>query len=167
MGDGASPFGPEYPAGHGAEGKHIDAKNDPTQQVEEVAMQHAVLLVDDDQNLLRGLARALRHQPYRLYTTTSGEEAQAILKSHSVHVVVSDEAMPGMRGTDLLAWVAEHYPDVIRIMLTGQPSVESAIRAINEGAVYQFFTKPCNPVDLAIAIRKALEHADLAAEGTR
>ena len=121
-------------------------------------MEHVVLLVDDDQNILHGLARALRHQPYRLFTATSAEEALLVLKTRSVNVIVSDEQMPGMCGTDLLAWVAANCPDVTRIVLTGSPTVEAAIRAINDCAVFQFFTKPCNPAHLAVAIRKALEH---------
>jgi DNA-binding NtrC family response regulator len=127
-------------------------------------MNNTVLLVDDDRNLLRGLARALRHQPYQLYTAASGEEAILILKAHRVDVIVSDEQMPGMCGSDLLAWVAENYPEVVRIVLTGRPTVEAAIRAINEGAVFQFFTKPCNPAFLGVGIRKALEHKATFAE---
>lgn len=120
-------------------------------------MPRAVLLVDDDQNLLYGLARALRHQPYLVYTAKSGEEAMWILKTRAVDVVVADEQMPGLSGTELLAWVAQCFPDVMRIVLTGHPSVETAIRAINEGTVFQFFTKPCKEMDLAIAIGKAME----------
>ena len=127
-------------------------------------MEHVVLLVDDDQNVLHGLVRALRHQPYQLYTATSGEEALLILKGRNVDVIVTDEQMPGMCGGDLLAWVAKNYPEVTRIVLTGRPTVEIAIRAINEGGVYQFFTKPCNPALLGVAIRKALEHKELLKE---
>lgn len=127
-------------------------------------MKNAVLLVDDDRNILNGLARALRHQPYWLFTATSGEEAQLILKSHNVDVIVSDEQMPGMCGSDLLTWVAGNCPEVMRIVLTGCPTVETAIRAINEGAVYQFFTKPCNPAFLGVAIRKAMERKTLLLE---
>ena len=123
-------------------------------------MTHTLLLVDDDENVVRGLARALRGQPYRIYTAKSAEEAMWVLKRQSIDVIVTDEWMPGLLGTDLLAWVAEHYPDVMGIVLTGRPSVETAIRAINEGAIYQFFVKPCKEVDLAIAIRKALERGD-------
>lgn len=121
-------------------------------------MENIVLLVDDDQNVLYGLARAFRHQPYRLYTATSGEEALLILKSHNVDVIVADEQMPGMHGTELLSWVADNCPEVMRIMLTGCPTIDSAIRAINEGSVYQYFTKPCNPAQLGVAIRKAMEY---------
>ena len=123
-------------------------------------MTHALLLVDDDENLLHGLARALRRQPYQIYTAKGAEEATWVLKGRSVDVIVTDEKMPGMRGTELLAWVADHYPEVMRIMLTGHASVEVAVRAINEGGVFRFFVKPCREVDLAIAIRKALEKSE-------
>ena len=120
-------------------------------------MKHTVLLVDDDSNILHGLTRALRHQPYRIHTARSGEYALQVLRTGRVDVVVADEHMPGMSGCDLLAWVAKNCPEVARIVLTGHPTAETAIRAINEGVVYQFFTKPCDPVKLAIAISKALE----------
>lgn len=130
-------------------------------------MQHTVLLVDDDHHVLHGLARTLRHQPYQLHTACSAEEAICVLKSRHVDVLVADEQMPGMPGSELLAWVAVNFPDVVRIMLTGNATVDTTIRAINEGAVYQFFTKPCNDVQLAIAIRKAIEHTDLVKENRR
>ncbi len=119
--------------------------------------QHRVLLVDDDENLLRGLARALRFQPYHVYTARSGEEALHVLKSQPIDVIVADEKMPGLSGGDLLAWVAANCPEVVRIVLTGHPSAESAIRAINEADVFRFFTKPCDTVRLALAIRQAIE----------
>jgi DNA-binding NtrC family response regulator len=77
-----------------------------------------------------------------------------------VDVVVADEKMPGLSGTELLAWVAEHRPEVVRIVLTGHATVETAIRAINEGGVYHFFTKPCNEFELSIVIHKALGQKD-------
>jgi DNA-binding NtrC family response regulator len=80
-----------------------------------------------------------------------------VVKARGVDVIVSDERMPGMSGSDLLAWVAENCPEVVRIVLTGHPTAETAIRAINEGTVYRFFTKPCRPAELAVAIRRALE----------
>jgi DNA-binding NtrC family response regulator len=120
-------------------------------------MTHTVLLVDDDENLLHGLTRALRRQPYRIFTARSGNEAQWVLKTQPVDVIVCDEQMPGMSGSDLLGWAAAQFPDVVRIVLTGHASVDVAIKAINDGAVYRFFTKPCNEFELAIAIREAIE----------
>ncbi len=125
-------------------------------------MTRTVLLVDDDADVLHCLTRMLQRQPYQLYTARSGDEAMTLLKCRQVDVIVADERMPGMSGSELLAWVARNYPDVICIMLTGQASVEAVMRAVNEGSVYHVFTKPCNEVDLAIAIRKALEHKELA-----
>jgi len=128
-----------------------------TQQTEVDVSACVVLFVDDEPNVLRGLARALRQQPFTTCTARSAEEAMDILKAHRVDLIVSDENMPGTCGTKLLAWVADNFPEVPRIILTGQPSVPSALRAINEGGVYRYFTKPGNIVELALAIREGLE----------
>jgi len=130
-------------------------------------VEHTVLIVDDEENFLHGLARALREQPYRLFTARRGDEAKYVLETRRVDVVVADENMPGMSGNDLLGWVAANYPDVTRILLTGYATAETAIRAINEGAVYQLFRKPCNAAHLAVAIRKALEERHAPEEGDR
>ncbi len=130
-------------------------------------MKPVVLLIDDDDNTLYGMVRALRKQPYQLLTAKSGEEARLILKSREVDVIVVDEFMPGLSGSDLLAWAAENVPDTIRLMLTGNATAGIAIRAINEGRVYHFFTKPCDDVQLAIVISKAIEHRKLMTENQR
>ena len=124
-------------------------------------MKPIVLLIDDDENVLSGLVRSLHKEPYQLLTAKSGDEAMLILKNREVDVIVIDEIMPGISGSDLLAWAAENAPDTIRIMLTGNATTSIAIRAINEGQVYNFFTKPCDDVQLAVAIRKAIEHRGL------
>jgi two-component system, probable response regulator PhcQ len=69
--------------------------------------------------------------------------------------------MPGMQGSEFLALVCKLYPETIRIILTGHGSIESAIRAINEGEIYRFLTKPCNEVDLVHTILQALQLKDL------
>ncbi len=120
-------------------------------------MPSAVLLVDDDPNVLHGLTRALCHQPFGILTAKSAEEAMWVFKTRHVDVIVTDEQMPGLPGTELLAWVADHYPKTVRILLTGHPSVDTAVRAINQATVYKFFVKPCKEFDLAITIRQALE----------
>lgn len=125
-------------------------------------MHHTVLLIDDDRNVLHGLARVLRSEPYRLYTVSSGEEAILAIKSQKIDVVVVDEQMPGIQGDELIAWIAGHCPQVVRIMLTGQPSLDVAIRAINQGHVFQFLVKPCNPAHLSATIQKAIEQKELA-----
>jgi DNA-binding NtrC family response regulator len=126
-------------------------------------MRHTVLLVDDEPKVLSALKRLLRDEPYEILTAGNAEEAADVLGSAPVDLIVCDEEMPGMPGTEFLAKVARDYPDVVRIVLTGHPTLPGALRAINEGRVYQFFTKPCNEIDLAIAMRRALEQKDLMA----
>jgi len=120
-----------------------------------------VLLVDDDPNLLSSLHRSLRKEPYDIRCATSAEEAIRILEERPVDVVVSDQDMPGIKGTELLALIHQRYPDTIRFMLTGKATLEVAVQAINEGAISRFFVKPCNVVDLALTIQQALQHRDL------
>jgi two-component system, probable response regulator PhcQ len=126
-----------------------------------------VLLVDDEPQILAGLKNALRKMPFTILTATSGRQALVLLDENEVDVVVSDERMPGMTGTEFLGIVRQRYPHTIRIILTGQASLEAAIRAINEGEVYRFLTKPCNPMDLTITIQRALQLRNLAWESSR
>ncbi len=126
-----------------------------------------VLLVDDDPHLLKALRRALRDQPYRLATATNGNEALLFLKTHVVDVVVSDERMPGMPGTELLHWVAREYPEVVRILLTGHLDLPSAVRALNQCRAFRLLTKPCKEFELAMTIREGLEHRRLVLENRR
>jgi len=127
-------------------------------------MHHSVLLVDDEPNVLDALTRVLRKESYGILTAASAEQAVLLLRNHDVDLIVSDEEMPGMSGTEFLARVAKQSPDTVRIVLTGHPTLPAALRAINEGKVYQFLTKPCNEIDLAITIRRALQQKDLLAK---
>jgi len=126
-----------------------------------------VLLVDDEPNLTAALKRALRREPYDIVTANSGQEALAILAAQPIDVVVTDEQMPGMSGSELLRTVCRRYPATVRMMLTGQASLEAAIRAINEGEVYRFFIKPCNDADLRLTIRNALQQQALVRQSRR
>ncbi|HMD73473.1 MAG TPA: response regulator [Steroidobacteraceae bacterium] len=120
-----------------------------------------VLLVDDEPNITDALKRALRREPYEILTAQSAAEAQQRLEHHHVDVVISDEQMPGVSGSEFLAAVRQQYPHTIRMILSGQASLEAAVRAINEGEVYRFFLKPCNPTDLVFTMRQALTHKRL------
>jgi two-component system probable response regulator PhcQ len=122
---------------------------------------HRVLLVDDDVAVLAAFERALRHEAYERILACGATEALERLAGHPIDVVVSDEHMPEMSGTALLAVVRASYPETVRVLLTGGASLEVAIRAINEGAVYRFLTKPCPPAELALTIRQALQQHDL------
>ena len=120
-----------------------------------------ILLVDDETHITDALSRHFPKQTFEVFKATSAAAAYEILERHSIDVVVSDERMPGESGAEFLSNVRRRFPKAIRIMLSGQANLEAAIRAINEGEVYRFFLKPCDPTDLIFTIRRALEHQRL------
>jgi two-component system probable response regulator PhcQ len=126
-----------------------------------------ILLVDDEPNVTAALKRALRREPYEFLIATSAAAAQDLLERQHVDVVVSDEQMPGMSGSEFLSKVRQRFPHTIRMILSGQASLEAAVRAINEGEVYRFFLKPCNPTDLGVTIQQALSHKRLEEQSRR
>jgi FixJ family two-component response regulator len=106
-------------------------------------MNGKILFVDDEPEVLKGYKRILRGD-FQLSTALSGEDALAeIGKKGPYEVVVSDMKMPGMNGIQLLAQVREMAPQTIRVVLTGHADIETAMTAVNEGAVFRFLTKPC------------------------
>jgi DNA-binding NtrC family response regulator len=119
-------------------------------------MAYSILLVDDDVNLLSGLRRALRHHDWTIEVATSGEEALRLLAYSTPDVIVSDLRMPGMDGLALLEQAASLAPGSARFMLTGDPSLEVTLAAINRSEVTRFFVKPCDPTILGAAIRQVI-----------
>ncbi len=115
-----------------------------------------ILLVDDEVAILDGLRRQLRKK-YTVHTANGGAEALELLKSEPVAVVVSDMRMPQMNGATFLSHVRSLYPNVVRILLTGQADTQAAITAVNEGQIYRFLTKPCPPDVLLEEIGSAVE----------
>ncbi len=126
-----------------------------------------ILIVDDERSVIEALKRSFLDDPYQVFTAESAAEGLAILSNHKIKVVISDEMMPGMSGADFLAKVCGRLPDVIRIMLTGHASLTSAIKAINKGEIYRFFTKPWDDFELRFAIKSAVEKFDLEEENRR
>ena len=123
--------------------------------------QHTVLFVDDEVNILHSLKRLLRKEAYRILTATSGADGLEILKENDIHLVVTDQRMPGLSGTEFLAKVKEKYPEVIRIVLSGYTEVDSITESINKGHIYKFMLKPWNDQNLKLEIKQALEQYDL------
>ncbi len=101
-----------------------------------------LLLLDDETNILRALTRVLRRDGYRILSTTSVREAFELLAENDVQVIISDQRMPEMSGTEFLSEVKAIYPDTVRIVLSGYTDLKSVTEAINEGAIYKFLTKP-------------------------
>ncbi|RMG48693.1 MAG: response regulator [Acidobacteria bacterium] len=130
-------------------------------------MDATVLFVDDEPHVLEGLRRAMRGEPYRVLVAGSGRHALEILGREEVDVLVTDEEMDGMRGSELVARVRLRHPDTVRILLTGRASLPGVLRAVNEGEIYRFLTKPCNVEELKAALRQAVVHRRLLVEGRR
>lgn len=123
--------------------------------------QHAVLCVDDEENILHSLRRLLRKEGYRLLTASSGVQGLEIFKENDIHLVMCDQRMPEMSGTEFLARVKAEHPDVIRIILTGYTDVDSITESINKGHIYKFFLKPWNDQNLKLEIRQGLGQYEL------
>ena len=90
-----------------------------------MSSQRVVLFVDDEHELLNSLRRALADEPYETVYVTGGTEALDVLSCRRVDVVVADYRMPGMSGLELLHEIQTRYPDVVRILLSGQPNIKS------------------------------------------
>ncbi|MFJ7314292.1 HD domain-containing phosphohydrolase [Pseudomonas sp. NPDC098747] len=117
-----------------------------------------VLLVDDEESILNSLRRLLRSQPYDVLLATSGAQALEMLAQQPVDLVMSDARMPNTDGATLLARVHELYPATTRIMLTGYADPEAIIKAINEGRIDRYISKPWNDEEMLLTLRQALEH---------
>ena len=128
---------------------------------------NTILIVDDEPHVISALVRGLDEEPYRITGRSGGVEALQAMAQQTFKVVISDEKMPGMDGAEFLAQVRALYPETIRIMLTGHASIEATMRAVNNGEIYRFFTKPWDDTELKLAIRSALEKYDLEQENRR
>jgi diguanylate cyclase (GGDEF)-like protein len=114
-----------------------------------------LLLVDDDANVLASLTRLLRRENYHILTAGNSDEALVLLAQHDVGVLIVDQRMPGMGGTELLARVRTIHPRTVRMVLSGYTAIDSLTQAINRGEIFRFFTKPWDDAELLHAVREA------------
>ncbi|HTA91419.1 MAG TPA: response regulator [Polyangiaceae bacterium] len=125
-----------------------------------------VLFVDDEPAILEGFRDGFRREAYEVVTASSASSALQILAAREVDVVVSDECMPRVSGSEFLARVREQHPAVVRIMLTGEASLSAATRAINDG-LYRFLSKPVEQEELRRVVRDALKIKGVAEQRAR
>jgi len=115
-----------------------------------------ILFIDDESNNLSSFKASFRRK-WRTLTTTSSDEAFQFLSDNEVGIVVADQRMPDMTGTEFLSKVREKYPDSIRILLTGYADINAVIEAINSGEIYRYFQKPWNEDLLSEAFTHCME----------
>lgn len=126
-----------------------------------------ILVVDDEPDNLDLLYRTF-YREYQVLRATSGPAALDILANHKdIAVIISDQRMPQMSGTEFLSLTATQYPDIIRIILTGYTDVEDLVEAINAGKVFKYVTKPWEAEELRGLVKQALDTHNVLKARTR
>jgi LytS/YehU family sensor histidine kinase len=126
----------------------------------------SVLYLDDEADNLIAF-KAVFRRSYIIYTALNASEAWVHLNANSIHVIISDQRMPGVNGVDFLSEVANKYPDIIRMILTGYSDMEAVINAINKGKIYYYITKPYRFEELKVIIDKGLDAYNLHKENIK
>lgn len=124
-----------------------------------------ILCVDDEQLILNALSSVFRFK-YNVITTTNPQEALNIIESQDISVIISDQRMPEMMGTELLKIVKEKSPNTIRILLTGFSDIDAIISTVNDSEVYRFLTKPWNNEELSSIVADAVIASNALKEGS-
>ncbi len=132
-----------------------DAAEQPAAGQAQDAPKARILFVDDEERILNALKSIFRNK-YHVFTATSGDQAFEFLKRFRVHLIVSDQRMPGMLGVELLRRSKELSPNTVRILLTGYSDLASIVGSINEGEVYRFINKPWNNQDIQAVVAEAV-----------
>lgn len=127
---------------------------------------HALLIVDDEVDVLESLRHQF-HRTYRVLTATSGGQAVSLLNDHQVQLILSDQRMPGMQGDAFLSQARRLQPDAIRMLFTGYADIQAVINAVNEGHIFRYILKPWDTVELEGIIRQAAEQYNLLADRKR
>jgi signal transduction histidine kinase len=126
-----------------------------------------LLVVDDEPEVLRSVHDLLRLD-YRIITCPGGAEAIRVIDAPGpIHVIMSDQRMPGVTGVEVLRHAREVRPHTTRLLFTAYADIRAVIDAINQGSVFQYITKPWEPEALQTVVRQAVEHHDLIVENAR
>jgi CheY-like chemotaxis protein len=125
-----------------------------------------MLVVDDEPDNLDLLYRTFRRD-FQVLKADSGVNALQVLASEGeVAVIISDQRMPEMKGTEFLSKTVPQFPDTVRIILTGFTDIEDLVEAINAGQVYKYITKPWDPIELKAVVQRAVETYELLKQRT-
>jgi signal transduction histidine kinase len=127
---------------------------------------HTLLIVDDEEDVLDSLRHLFRRQ-YRVLTASSAETALALIGQNDVHVILSDQRMPGMTGDVFLGRARQLAPEAVRMLFTGYADLQAVIVAVNQGNIFRYITKPWDADELVAIIRQAADQYELVAERNR
>jgi putative nucleotidyltransferase with HDIG domain len=144
--------------------------NDPSDAAgdQDCLAQYTVIMVDDEQNILQSLKRCFRPEPYGMVFAASGAEGLRLLaETERVAVIVSDQRMPVMNGSEFLTRSRALAPDAIRMLLTGYSDMETTVAAMNEGGATHYIGKPWEDATLRQTVRDCVRQYHLAAENRR
>lgn len=119
-----------------------------------------LLIIDDEPDILKALRRQFRRD-YNVHIAQSAEEGYEIMKNNPIQVIISDQRMPGMKGSKFFEQVKLDFPDATRLLLTGYADIQDVIAAINDGNIFRYITKPWNPVELETIVREAFTRYNL------
>jgi signal transduction histidine kinase len=138
----------------------MDTHAGPGPDPAEASKKHAILAVDDEPRIVQLLRRELGRE-YRVLTATGGPDALKILEGETVTLVIADQRMPGMSGSELMEKIVQRHPHTVRILLTGYTDLNALVEAVNRGQIYYYVTKPWEPDDLKIIVRQGIERFEL------
>jgi putative two-component system response regulator len=126
-----------------------------------------LLIIDDEPNVIGSLNRQLRRDGYTIYSANSGKKGLRLLNEKDIGVVLSDLMMPEMDGITFLELVKQYKPDVVRMLLTGNGSLNNAMNAVNRLQIFGYLTKPWSAEQLKGTIARAFKHYNLITENKR
>ena len=124
----------------------------------EITEKPKILLVDDEKNILNSLNRLFFDEEYDILLADSARKALEVISILEVNVIISDQRMPNMTGVEMLTKAQQLQPDAVRMILTGYTDIDAAIKAVNEGAVFRFLSKPWNDNELKMTVKQGVEH---------
>jgi response regulator RpfG family c-di-GMP phosphodiesterase len=115
-----------------------------------------ILYVDDEVNNLVAFKANFRID-YNIFTAETAEAGMKILRENKIHVIITDQRMPGQTGVEFLERAIKEFPEPIRILLTGYSDINVVIDAINKGQIFRYLMKPFNDVELKMILTNAIE----------
>jgi DNA-binding response OmpR family regulator len=122
-----------------------------------------ILVVDDDKSILRTFTRILQKSGYEIETAETGKEAMEKAENRHYDLALVDIRLPDMDGTDLLAKLKKQLQHTVKIMITGFPSLETGVKALDEGAD-AYLVKPVKPQELLVVLEEKLKNREESAE---